>query len=320
MLGTVFAGGLFHRPIIDGGGVISFALTHYTGNGTSQDVVTGQNFSSGEGMLLVFGATTATSRGAYDTLRGTTAASSTNNANPEYDYPTGVTAFNADGISVGAGVYNTNTEENLALSWLTETGFFDVVTYTGDGTVDRDIAHTLGAVPTMIWIKRRTSSVDWQVYHGAFTPPEVINLNTTDGKYSGAGRFIAAPDAAGFNVGNNTTVNANAADYVAYLFADKAGVSKMGSYAGTGATGNVISGLGFEPKAVLQKRADTNGDGWVLFYKNAAGVMQFTQLQTAVASSAGGSFLQFDADGFTQLSSEGAFNASGGSYIYAAWA
>lgn len=299
---------------------ILFALTHYTGNGTSQDVVTGQNFSAREGLTLLFNTSVASSRGVFDTARGAGEIIRPNNADMEATIANELTAFTVDGFSVGSAVFNDNTEDLLALSWLTAAGFFDVVTYTGDGTADRDIAHTLGSVPKMIWIKSRTSAVDWQVYHESFTPPEVINLNTTDGKYSGTGRFIAAPDSANFNVGSDATVNASATDYVAYLFADSAENSKMGSYTGTGATGNAISGLGFEPRVVLQKRTDINGNGWVLFYKDSGGTMQFIQIQATAVASAGGGFLQFDADGFTQLSGSGAFNASGGNYIYAAWA
>ena len=41
----------------------------------------------------------------------------------------------------------------------------DVVEYKGDGRRPRDIPHSLGKPPEMIWTKGRDSAYDWRVWH-----------------------------------------------------------------------------------------------------------------------------------------------------------
>ena len=43
--------------------------------------------------------------------------------------------------------------------------FFDIVTYTGDGTSGRQISHNLNATVGMILIKRTDAAGGWRVYH-----------------------------------------------------------------------------------------------------------------------------------------------------------
>ena len=50
-------------------------------------------------------------------------------------------------------------------AWKRAKGYFDVVAYTGTGSA-RTIAHGLGAVPEMMWVKDRDSGNSWAVYYG----------------------------------------------------------------------------------------------------------------------------------------------------------
>jgi hypothetical protein len=52
-----------------------------------------------------------------------------------------------------------------------------------------------------------------------------------------------SPTASVFTVGTNNEVNGSANTYIAYLFATAPGVSKVGSYTGTGTTLNVDCGF-----------------------------------------------------------------------------
>jgi len=64
-----------------------------------------------------------------------------------YD-PTTLTAFNSNGFSLGNNSSTNNTSDTF-VSWTFRKApkFFDVVSYTGDGTSNRQIPHNLGVDP-----------------------------------------------------------------------------------------------------------------------------------------------------------------------------
>jgi hypothetical protein len=64
-----------------------------------------------------------------------------------------------------------------------------------------------------------------------------------------------------FTVGTGATVNENSGTYVAYLFASVSGVSKVGSYTGNGSSVTVTTD--FQPRFILVKRTDSNGN-WIV--------------------------------------------------------
>jgi hypothetical protein len=75
----------------------------------------------------------------------------------------------------------------------------------------------------------------------------------------------------GINCGSMDLDNFNA---VAYLFATLAGVSKVGSYTGTGADLNVDCGFSAGARFILIKRTDSTGDWYV--WDSARGIVQVT--------------------------------------------
>ncbi len=142
-------------------------------------------------------------------------------------------------------------------------GFFDVVTYTGNGA-NRTIAHSLGVAPGMIIIKRTDSTSPWTVYHRSLANTEYSVLNTTAAKATGATTYWNSTTAtnAVFSLGTSTDVNTNTATYVAYLFAHDTstdGIIQCGTF-----SGNTTVTLGWEPQYVLIKRTDSTDDWKVL--------------------------------------------------------
>ena len=125
-----------------------------------------------------------------------------------------------------------------AVQWLFRRapGFFDVVCYTGTGSA-RTVTHNLGVAPEMMIVKARDAAEPWLVYHSALTATSYLNLNT-DG--TGGSTIIAwnntEPTSSVFTLGVWNNVNGSGTNYIAYLFATLAGVSKVGSYTGTGTT------------------------------------------------------------------------------------
>jgi hypothetical protein len=295
-----------------------FASTSYVGNGSTQSIVTGQNLAAGAlTWIRKTAATSGNNRGiaCQDTVRGVTKGNNINGNDAEITISTWVTAFNGNGVSIGNEAYvNQSGDGYQIFSWLEQAGFMDVVTYTGNG-VARTIPHNLSAIPQMMIVKSRSISDSWEVYHSARGNTKSIKLNTSSQEDSSVAYWNATtPTSSVFSVETNISVNSPSVTYVAYLFAEKAGSSNFGSYVGTGAN-NAITGLGFTPKMVLVKRTDSTGDWWIA-YKD--GATTYNIKLNGSDSRTGGLIASLDADGFT-LGASSFANASGGTYIYAAW-
>jgi hypothetical protein len=117
-------------------------------------------------------------------------------------------------------------------------------------------------------------------------------------------------------------VNASGENYIAYSFAEVAGYSSFGSYTGTGAAGNAVT-TGFAPAFVMIKRTD-NAQNWRIYDNtrdttNPRNILLFPDDSGAEATSSTYD-VDFDANGFTLDGTNAASNASGGTYIYMAFA
>jgi hypothetical protein len=241
---------------------------------------------------------------------------------------------NNNGYTVNDANGSWNGTGQLQVSWTfrEQPKFFDVVTYTGNGTA-KTIAHNLESTPGMVIVKRTDSSSAWVVGHrgnSAYWISETLRLNTTAGGVTN-GEFnswtssdvIVVNSGAGYG-----DVNTNGATYVMYLFAHNAGgfgtsgtdnVISCGSYTGNGsATGPVVT-LGYEPQWLMIKRTSSTG-AW-----NITDVMRgfsVTGNQFLEANTGGAEYSQFNvrptATGFQLTSTNAEFNASGGTYIYMA--
>lgn len=296
-----------------GNGGNLFAATPYTGNGGTQSIVTRQNLAAGG---LVWGKETGSigNHEIGDSIRGANKQVYPNLTNAENSLAS-ITAYNSNGFTVGTGDgLNANGDSLVAFSWLEQAGYMDVVTYTGNGSSNRQISHALAATPKLIIVKCRSASSSWVVGHESATWTKWGQLESTAAFQNATSEWNnTAPTSSVFTVGNSSDVNANGATYVAYLFAEKAGKSKFGSYSGTGAS-NALTGFGFSPKFFMAKRTDSTGN-WVIQYLDGSTVYTLFANTTAARSSA---LSTFDAGGVT-LGSSSFINASGGTYIYAAW-
>ena len=145
----------------------------------------------------------------------------------------------------------------------------DVVTYTGNGTAGHTIPHSLSKNPEMMWLKRRNSSRGWFVYHKSLdggNNPETHYLLLDSTAAEGDEDTTlndTAPTSTHFTLGASATTNGNNDTYLAMLFASCPGVSAVGSYTGTGSSGNTIT-LGFQPRFVIIKNASTSSPSWVV--------------------------------------------------------
>ena len=115
--------------------------------------------------------------------------------------------------------------------------------------------------------------------------------------------------------------NDSGINYVSYLFASLPGVSKVGSYTGTGADLNVDCGFTAGARFVLIKRTDSTGDWYV--WDTARGIISgndpYLLLNSSAAEVTNTDYIDPLASGFQITSTApAAINASGGSFIFLA--
>ena len=201
-----------------------------------------------------------------------------------------LTAFISSGFSLGDDVtVNTNDESYVSWNWkanggtatstITESGDnpaasvqanptagFSLITYTGTGD-SGTIAHGLSAVPTMMIIKNRDVADAWAVFHRENTTApatDFLILNTSAATADSDTMWAdAAPTDSVFTVHDSHQVNADGEKYVAYVFADIEGYSKMGSYTANNSADGPFVYLGFRPAWVMFKDT-TNTSAWII--------------------------------------------------------
>ena len=267
-----------------------FSCFLYEGNGSSQTVTNNIDLA-GEGGLVWLKSRTSQTYSNHilvDSERITNGRhhnlfSNGNNAEyvPTNNLYTSVTGFNDNGFDLG-GDDNTNTSNSDMVSWTFRKapGFFDIVTYTGNGA-NRTIAHNLGSVPGSIWVKKRNSSSDsnWKVWHRSLpnTGTDFLTLNESGAYESNTNHWNStAPTSTHFSLGTNAHLNNSGDTYIAYIFAhddqsfgtnsDEA-IIKCGEYTGNGTTDGPEIDLGFEPQWVMIKARDEGGSyrSWAIF-------------------------------------------------------
>jgi hypothetical protein len=224
-----------------------------------------------------------------------------------------------DNFAFNTGYNNAATNSNYySWMWKRAPGFFDVVAYTGDGAASRTVPHNLGVAPEIIISKARNGTVQWGVYHKDLYEPNdnIVFLDNSNAKTSYTS--FESVGATSFDVHQGFNLNYN---YIAYLFATLPGVSKVGSYTGTGTTLNVDCGFTAGARFVLIKRTDSTGDWYV--WDTARGIIAgndpYLLLNSTAAEVTNTDYIDPLSSGF-QISSTApaAINASGGTYIFLA--
>ena len=253
--------------------------------------------------------------------------------NIKYLRPNATTAEANYSTSDPVGVFDTQgqvrsyygSDSNVIWSFMRAKGFFDIVTYDGTGVANRSVTHNLGVTPDFLIIKKRNGAADWIVWSKDLTQsgtngPETFALNQTTAP-SSAGMLYATPTASAFTTYQYGATNASGDNYIAYLFASVDGISKIGSYTGTGYDLNVDCGFSAGARFVLIRRKDSTGD-WYLYDSErgiVAGNDPYVRVNTSNAEVTNTDYIDPLSSGFTVTSSAPAdLNASSGTYIFLA--
>ena len=236
-----------------------FSTWLYTGNSSTQTIVNGIDLLGKGGLVWNKTRNFAGNNFLIDTARGVTQTIYSNERDAQQTKTNVVTSFNANGFTAGN---NADGYTNASWTFRKQPKFFDVVTYTGDGSALKTIAHNLGSTPGCMIIKSTSSaSWNWIVYHRSLGISQKIQLNLTNAAVSENGNFGGtSPTSTQFSVGFNAT-NESGGTYVAYLFAHDAGgfgltgtdnVISCGSFSPNGTSQDI--NLGYEPQWMLIKR------------------------------------------------------------------
>ena len=250
---------------------------------------------------------------------GTSAEATTNG--------TALVSFDMDGYTLGADTAGTgwNAYTNYTSvkhCFKRAPGFFDVVAYTGDGGSNRAVTHNLGVAPEFIAIRCRSNGDNFRVTTTDAFPDGLI-FNSGGSLQTGVSAFngVSTPNATNFYVANDGEVNGSGRTYIAFLFATVAGVSKVGTYSGTGNNINVDCGFTSGARFVLITRTDSSGDWFV--WDSERGIVDgndpYLVFNNASAEVTGNDKIDPLSSGFTIPSDAGSdLNTSGGSYTFLA--
>jgi hypothetical protein len=255
-----------------------------------------------------------------DRLRGATKYAVTNSTNAEATNAQMVTALGQDGVSWGNDDGNFNTYTYVNWFFRRAPGFFDVVCYTADSVNGRALSHNLAVTPEMTIFKSRGATSQWYIWHSALgaTTQEIY---FTNGAVSLGGLFTQAPTAATLYLSSGNVNFSSFGNCISYLFATVAGVSKVGSYTGTGTTLQVNCGFTGGSRFVMIKRTDSTGDWYV--WDSARGIVAgndpYLLLNSSAAEVTGTDYIDTFSSGF-EISSTApaAINANGGTFIFLA--
>ena len=280
-----------------------------------------------------------------DSVRGATKILSSSHTNAEFTATEQVKTFTSDGFTLGDNsdshnYVNLNNDTYVAWSWKaggsgssnsdgtisstvsanTDAGF-SIATYNGSsaGTV----GHGLGSTPKIVIQKVRNQNGDywWFGTTAIDGSLDYLSLNTTNAK---ANSGYTAPTSSVFS---NVTFS-GATSNVAYCFAEVEGFSKFGSYTGNGNAGGPFINTGFRPAFVIIKRTDS-ANWWNMFDSarqpyNENDNFNYLQAESHNSENNNGAApyeaLDFVSNGFKFRYNGQAQNASGGTYLYMAFA
>ena len=229
------------------------------------------------------------------------------------------TASNSD----GSGLSNVQVRAST-------TAGFSIVTYTGGSSSPANsdsgdsFGHGLGVAPDVVICKKRTGTNSWPVYH-RFAPTGALILDANNANDSTSFLFAKKdPTSTEVFLGNNPEINNSSHNYVAYCFAPVAGFSAFGSYTGTGSGSTAaFNYCGFRPRLVVVKRTDSTSQ-WSVYdtarSPNNPANKNVWWDTTEIEYTSNVYKMDIYSNGFKMRNSHSERNASGGTYVWLAFA
>ena len=255
-----------------------------------------------------------------------------------------ITSFDSDGFTMGSSGSNVNDSgtTNVAWNWkangqgssntdgsinttytsASTTSGFSISTYTGTGA-NATVGHGLGVAPKVVIVKDLSSSGAWRMYTEMTGNESQLALDQTSAADSGNTSMwnSTSPTTTTFSIGTHGNVNTSSNNYVAYCFAEKKGFSKFGSYSANNNADGPMIYTGFSPAFVMIKSSNDTRDWCILDNKRPAyNVVNKDLRANETDAESTQDRLDFLSNGFKLRNASGAYNSTGNTYIFMAFA
>ena len=316
--------------------------TLFTGTGATQTITNAGSFRSD--IVWIKSYSNVTSHYTFDAIAGPGVYTSSNiSPLPSATDVNTLTSFNSNGFTLGSGATGCNSVSDLEVAWQWQAGAsavtdttgsitttvranptagISIIGYTGTGTVGT-LGHGLGTAPSLIMSKTLSSGTgNWLWYHQSLGPTQAAFANSTAVPGTNIGYWNnTAPASSVYTVLSSGGTNVATRPYFAYVFAQVLGFSKFDRYTGNGAADGPFVYLGFRPKLVLIKRTDTTSN-WIIWdsVRNPYNIVNYSLNNNTSSANITSADVDFLANGFKLRNTGADYNASGGTYIYCAWA
>ena len=323
-----------------------FDTSLWTGNGSTQSIST-LEFSPD--IVWIKMRSSSAGHRFYDSVRGATKFLVPQGGDAESTQSAGLTSFDSNGFSLGSNFdHNNNSATFAGWAWdsgsstvtntdgtissqvrASQTSGVSIVKYTGNGSSSATVGHGLNAQLKMLIHKRLDDVGSWKIKHTSLSTNHQLLFDSAasidvTGNHGGGMADLSSSSTFGFAQGltNVDNVNGNGPNYINICFSEIPGFSAFGSYTGNGSSDGVYVHTGFRPALVLQKRSDSSGHEWTIHDSTrepSNDVGLYLEPSTSNAEQ-DGNRRDFLSNGFKLRTSSGGVNASGGTYIWAAFA
>ena len=320
-----------------------FQTKLYTGNGGTQSITLDGSENMQPDWVWIKSRGDTSWHRSLDVVRGATIEMYQNETSAENTEANGLTSFESDGFSIGSNSgYNGNTVNFASWNWkaggsassnsngsitssvsANTTAGFSIVSYTGTGS-NATVGHGLGVAPSFVIIKDRGNAVSWVVSGDNIGWNKNAYLDSTQAVQTANHFQDTAPTSSLMYLATDIAVNGSSRNYIMYCFAEKKGFSKFGSYTGNGSTDGTFVYTGFKPAFFMTKRSDV-ANSWVMFDNkrdphNEINNNFYANTNEAEETGTLNNDLDFLSNGIKIREDNNALNASGGTYIYMAFA
>jgi hypothetical protein len=323
-----------------------FNTVLYTGDNASDRAITGVGFQPD--FVWIKNRNNTNNHLLQDSVRGLNLLVS-NSTVAEQDVSSAFKSFDSDGFTIteeASWEYNNSGKTYASWNWkaggtavsntagsiissvsANTTSGFSVVTWTGTG-VAGTVGTGLSVTPKITIVKGREAVTNWIVGGSLIvdvggSTNNYILLNGTAGMDTSTALY-ASYNPTTVGVKTDANINGSGQGMVMYCFAEVKGFSKFGSYTGNGTEDDgTFVYLGFKPAWVLFKQTNTANNWFIWDVKRDTFnplALYLIPNSSGAEGGSGNTYMDYVSNGIKLRANNGAFNGSGDSYIYMAFA